>query len=188
VIEKPWDLSGVQQRTNQSEKVDFFTCWACSVEWHWWQSSVQTTQACCHIIQPGTAICNASAGATGICVYVHSGDEIIQTPSHFPIPILTVQLSSSSKRCTAEEEDWEWRSKYLSSRSHPNRPSLTPATASTRRVLRGGLSRIVRIAIRATIISTSGLRHFGKDPWTRLVAGEYQPQRRRVCACEAGRW
>lgn len=43
VIEKPSHISGVQRTTNQSREIVFFTCRACRVGWHWWQSSVQTT-------------------------------------------------------------------------------------------------------------------------------------------------
>lgn len=43
VIEKPSHFSGVQRTTNQSREIVFFTCRACRVGWHWWQSSVQTT-------------------------------------------------------------------------------------------------------------------------------------------------
>lgn len=45
VIEKPSHISGVQRTTNQSREIVFFTCRACRVGWHWWQSSVQTYPA-----------------------------------------------------------------------------------------------------------------------------------------------
>jgi hypothetical protein len=71
----------------------FLTCWACRVEWHWWQSSVQTTKPVCDI---SSLDCRAlpriaSRGAIGICVHIHSSDGIIQSTLH----LLNSNLSSA---------------------------------------------------------------------------------------------